>query len=208
MRGKKIIGQIGDHFGRLIVVSVNGKNSTCMCDCGNEVVSTTRNLLMGNTKSCKCLRIETSTARVQTHGLLNQFRKENNIWRKMRRRCNNPDDTGYKNYGGRGISVCPQWEEFSQFLIDVGPRPSPQHSLDRYPNNDGNYEPGNVRWATRSEQAQNTRRTRMSPDKVTAMRAEFSAVPKPLKSDMAEKYGVSRTTAWNILTNKTWREIA
>jgi hypothetical protein len=75
----------------------------------------------------------------------------------MRQRCQNPNDPAYAHYGGRGIRVDPRWESFEKFAADVGPAPSNRHSIDRYPNNDGNYEPGNVRWATAQEQALNTR---------------------------------------------------
>lgn len=74
-------------------------------------------------------------------------------WGNMKNRCLYKSYRSYHRYGGRGIRVCDRWRHsFENFLADVGPRPSPQHSLDRYPNNDGNYEPGNVRWATRAEQ--------------------------------------------------------
>jgi len=83
------------------------------------------------------------------------------LWRAMVDRCHNPRAHGFKNYGGRGIVVCSRWREsFDDFVSDVGERPSRKHSLDRK-DNDGNYEPGNVRWATRSEQARNTRFNRL-----------------------------------------------
>jgi hypothetical protein len=85
---------------------------------------------------------------------------ERKAWRDMNRRCSNPLLRCFKNYGGRGISVCERWRVFENFFADMGPRPSPRHSLDRV-NNDGNYEPGNVRWATMKEQARNKRTTRM-----------------------------------------------
>jgi hypothetical protein len=87
---------------------------------------------------------------------------ENNCWRSMRQRCTDPHVASYKNYGGRGIKMCERWQEsFENFYADVGPRPSPNYSIDRYPNKDGDYEPGNVRWATASEQQNNLRSNRI-----------------------------------------------
>ena len=80
----------------------------------------------------------------------------------MRSRCESQNDAKYPDYGGRGIKVCDRWRhDFAAFLVDVGPRPSPSHSLDRFPDNDRGYEPDNVRWATASEQQRNTRRNRL-----------------------------------------------
>jgi len=78
------------------------------------------------------------------------------VWLTMRSRCTNPKVFYYHRYGGRGIKVCKRWDDFSNFRNDMGDPPSPGYSLDRYPNKDGDYEPGNVRWATREEQANNT----------------------------------------------------
>jgi hypothetical protein len=80
---------------------------------------------------------------------------EYHAWRGMMSRCYNPKSSGYKYYGGRGITVCERWKNSSNsFMEDMGPRPSPKHSVDRI-NNDGNYEPSNCRWATWKEQANN-----------------------------------------------------
>lgn len=84
---------------------------------------------------------------------------EYRCWRHLRQRCHDPNHRDYANYGGRGIRVCDEWRaSFSAFVAHVGARPSREHSIDRI-NNDGNYEPGNVRWATRSVQMTNTRRS-------------------------------------------------
>jgi len=88
-----------------------------------------------------------------THG--QSYSSEYRIWHNMRTRCRNPKSPNFHRYGGRGISVCARWNRFANFFEDMGPRPSSEHSLDRYPNNDGNYEPGNCRWATRDEQNRN-----------------------------------------------------
>lgn len=85
---------------------------------------------------------------------------EHRIWKGMHQRCGNPNTIGWKDYGGRGISVCQQWESFPQFLADMGPRPSSSHSLDRIDVN-GNYEPGNVRWASTAAQGTNRRNNRL-----------------------------------------------
>lgn len=81
-------------------------------------------------------------------------------WVNMRTRCENPKSTQYGSYGGRGINVCERWLSFENFLADVGERPSPAHSLDRHPNVNGDYEPGNVRWATHEAQCRNRRSNR------------------------------------------------
>jgi hypothetical protein len=101
----------------------------------------------------------------KTHGDAGRGKRspEYTCWMLMKQRCFNPKSAGFKRYGGRGIRVCDRWSGeggYENFLLDVGKKPTPTHSLDRFPNNDGNYEPGNVRWATPVEQSNNTRRSR------------------------------------------------
>lgn len=133
---------------------------TCRCDCGVVKDISYASLSYGSSRSCGCLRDELAKVQPITHG----HAKRGNlhplykVWAAMIRRCENSNDHHYHCYGGRGIKVCGRWRNsFENFLADVGERPSKKYSLDRYPNNDGDYEPGNVRWATSSEQAYNRR---------------------------------------------------
>ena len=87
---------------------------------------------------------------------------EHSVWRGIKKRCYSPRARGYANYGGRGIKVCDRWREsFAAFYADMGPRPSPDHQIDRYPDGNGDYEPGNCRWATRAEQNRNRKNNRL-----------------------------------------------
>lgn len=126
----------------------------CRCDCGKEVTVRQSMLVAQQTKSCGCLARDLSVARSTKHGMFGT--PEYHAWTHMKGRCNSPSHSDYRNYGGRGISVCPAWQSFENFLADMGLRPSPQHSLDRI-NNDGDYEPLNCRWATVIEQSRNRR---------------------------------------------------
>jgi hypothetical protein len=142
----------GKTFGRLTVVSrvensPEGKAKwRCLCTCGKSTVSVGGNLRLGKSRSCGCLRTETMIQKNGTHLLSDTL--EYKIWHGMRRRCFNPDNRGFKDYGGRGITVCDRWRDsFENFIADVGFRPSRSHSIDRI-NNDGNYEPGNCKWST------------------------------------------------------------
>lgn len=117
-------------------------------------------------------------------------------WQYMKKRCFNKNDTNYKNYGGRGITVCVRWMMFENFLEDMGEMPI-GHSLDRFPNNDGNYEPSNCRWATKKQQSQNTRRTRLVTfDGVTMCIKEWATTigisPKTLTSRINAGWKMSR----------------
>lgn len=157
--------QVGVRFGRLVVTSKSSKSSSgkqrflCTCDCGKDLVVVSNSLVTGRTKSCGCLSKETSLTVNKTHGKSQTGTYR--IWSGMISRCHNEKNKSYAKYGAKGISVCAQWRSsFEDFLASVGERPSPNLSLDRHPNNKGNYEPGNVRWATAKEQARNMSRNR------------------------------------------------
>lgn len=156
----------GKRFGRLLVTkrAPNAKGNiywVCRCDCGNSTVSYGGDLTRGKSKSCGCLSRELSRARI-LHGEGSQRTPEYRTWQGMNDRCRNPNATRYDLYGGRGIKVCKRWREsFAAFLADVGRRPTIKHTLDRFPDKNGDYELGNVRWATAKQQAQNTNRNVM-----------------------------------------------
>jgi len=155
----KWIDLVGKRYGRLTVVHYcGGSQWACLCDCGNKTVAPGSSLYSGRSTSCTCARNERVALLKKSHGLHDL--PEYKIWKGINSRCEIPSASGYKNYGGRGISVCERWRhDFACFLADVGRRPAPNLSLDRI-NNNGNYEPSNCRWATRTQQNQNRRNTK------------------------------------------------
>lgn len=149
----------GQRYGRLVAIKPDGpRRWQFACDCGRGVVIETYSARSGHTKSCGCFRTETAAAQAQvnaTHGKTKT--PEYYSWKSAMARCSNPNLTEYPDYGGRGIKVCERWRIFENFLADMGERPSRHHTLDRHPDKNGDYEPGNCRWATKAEQSRNQR---------------------------------------------------
>lgn len=178
---KNFVDITGKRFGKLTVVSLSERTKygylwECTCDCGNTCFRLRTKMESGHALSCGCLIDEGRRSRAK-HRMMRT--PEHRAWMAMRRRCNSPSDKRYEYYGGRGIRVCAEWDaDFNAFYRDVGQRPSPNHSLDRIDVN-GNYEPGNVRWATKIQQAQNKRNVRT---------ATINGVEKAL-SEWAREYG-------------------
>jgi len=152
-------------FGRLVAIRILRRDRTgihwlCACDCGQQSVTTASHLRRGHTRSCGCFRIDVVVNRSLRHGHSRPgaHSPTHQSWRAMQTRCDNPRGKCYELYGGRGIAVCDRWRVFENFLADMGERPEGL-TLDRL-DVEGNYEPGNCRWATVQEQNRNRRRRR------------------------------------------------
>lgn len=167
----------GKRFFRLVALYKKNRGWLCQCDCGNTTIAFAANLRTNAAKSCGCLRREREHGKSQG--------PEYRAWSHAIDRCENPNCDKWRCYGARGIRMCQRWREsFSNFYADMGPRPSDKHSLDRIDVN-GNYEPGNCRWATWDQQMRNTRVVRL---------IEFNGVQCRI-SELAQMTGIAE---WNI----------
>ncbi len=161
----------GQTYGRLTVLSRDTSKTgrgywICACRCGNQKSIIGQSLRTGNTQSCGCLGIEVRRARASTGAEYGWKRDLYKTWVGMKQRCRNTRDTNYPKYGGRGIKIYDAWDDFLAFeswiLENLGDRPEGM-TLDRVDNN-GNYEPGNLKWSTRGDQAKNRRGVRSNED--------------------------------------------
>lgn len=158
--GKMLYQIKNKRFGRLFVIDkASGRGEWfCRCDCGKTGVFASSNMRNGSTKSCGCLGAERRLKAITKHGLTGSL--EYKSWSGMKKRCLQKSSKAYRYYGGRGITICKRWRNsLLNFVADMGPRPSPAHSLDRVDNSKG-YAPGNCRWATFLDQARNKRTSR------------------------------------------------
>lgn len=195
----------GKRFGRLVAESYSGKINgktrwICCCDCGNRCVVRTRCLKSGITKSCGCLSKEVHLKIFTKHGMSRST--EYGSWLAMRSRFTNTSSKCFKNYGGRGISVCDEWmNSFESFYDHMGKKPTYKHQIDRIDNN-GNYEPGNCRWATIQENIQNRRVSRFNSEDIKYIKSCGLKV-----SVLAKKYGVRHTQISKIISGERWSNI-
>jgi len=189
----------GQRYGLLTVIARSNKRSygnrcyEVRCDCGNVRVVAGNSLRRGTTTSCGCSHVS------HGHARHNISTPTYNSWAMMKRRCS-PTSGGpwAKDYGARGITVCDRWEAFENFLADMGERP-PGTSLDRI-DNDGNYEPGNCRWATPREQSRNRRPTMaLQADAIARVRERYAAGETQVA--LANAFDVSQSTISNIITD-------
>ena len=192
---------IGKVFGRLTVLAFSHKDKwrknywLCLCSCGKKVIVAERSLLTGNTKSCGCYRKQYSILKHLIHG--RQGTRLYAIWQNMKNRCRNTKVPAYKDYGGRGITVCDEWLDFTCFMdwaLNNGYDDS--LSLDRINNNAG-YKPSNCRWVTQKEQARNTRANVLITYKcdtlcVVAMAEKYNVNPKLLYGRLEKGWPVDR----------------
>jgi hypothetical protein len=179
------------------------------CECGTEVEASIGAVRSGAIKSCGCLIGEANRRRLLKHGY--KGTPTYLSWQNAKGRCFNPRNKRYPDYGGRGITMCQRWRDsFEAFLEDMGERPAGT-SIDRYPDNDGNYEPGNCRWARKGQQNGNVRgRTRVAHDGQTYSIKEFAAL---MNVDFANLYyrihkaGHDPAQAVEALRAGKWRRI-
>jgi hypothetical protein len=198
----------GLRVGMLTVVKPNGRYGTnvvweCVCDCG-KTRDVPSNKLSGKKpyQSCGCRpRAKVvGPSPYKTHGMTESG--EYRSWRGAKKRCLDPKNPAFPRYGGRGIQVCERWRDsFENFLVDMGPKPSPRHSIDRI-NNDGNYEPGNCRWATKTQQARNTSRVKLEEHEPGQIRWLVSE--GYTQSEVARFFDVDRSTISNVMSEHTW----
>lgn len=190
--GNTLQDRVGKKFGMYTVISFEGYKTyssglrrslwKVRCECGTEKVLTAKRLTDKEAGSCGCVQKEAARKAVTTHG--QSYNKMYKVWTSIKQRCFNPKDEGYNNYGGRGITMHPDWvESFEAFYAYVGDKPAKGMSLDRIDNN-GNYEPGNLRWANQSQQTLNSRRSK----KYIIDNVECSTL------EISNKYGINYST--------------
>lgn len=206
----RFMNLVGERFHRLTVVSrapSRGPHTmwVCQCDCGSVTQARPTDLRQGTVKSCGCYSDDILRARATKHGHSVGFTrtKTHLAWCNMKGRCNNPNRTGYKYYGGRGIKVCERWmNSFENFLADMGESPVGM-TLDRI-DSDGDYEPGNCRWVSMTIQNRN-KKSRLSEDAVNEIRGRHEH--GETCASIARRFGVRSSSISAILRRRVWTDV-
>lgn len=185
----------GERFGMLVVIGDAGTRGSqrllnCVCDCGKSCIKQLGNLRSGHTKSCGCSRSMTTTTEKTRHGMYGTPTYKS--WSSMLTRCLNKRNNRYKDYGGRGITVCERWRDFELFFADMGKRPD-RTTLGRIDNN-GNYEPSNCEWQKNITQARNKRNTALFKFK-----GILATIP-----DHCERTGLNQSTVRSRIYTYHW----
>jgi hypothetical protein len=189
------VDEVGNKHGRFEVLEFSGRDKQncalwkCRCECGVEKVVRGSSLRSGEIVSCGCYMREVASATFTTHGLSRRNPTgEYTIWAGMKQRCLSPTSDCYADYGGRGITVCDRWKnDFAAFYEDMGPRPSPKHTLERK-DNDGNYEPTNCIWLLKGDQVRNRRNSvRLSDGTLMIDKAREVGVPDYIVYNMRKR---------------------
>lgn len=200
----KLIDLTGQVFGRLTVLRREKQEKgdpkwICLCECGKEKGVTANNLNNGKVKSCGCLKSQMVAEKNTTHGLRSHpiYR----VWADMVHRCYNAKDVRYHRYGGRGITVCERWRtSFKNFYDDTIAGYNPSLQFDRFPNNDGNYQPGNFRWATPAQNSHNSTGAKLTEDA-----AVFIKTSGKTTRELMEIYGVDKSTINRVRRGDSWK---
>jgi|SaaInlV_200m_DNA_6_1039755.scaffolds.fasta_scaffold43351_2 hypothetical protein len=190
----------GEQVGRLTILSdwKREKKVTswkCLCECGTEKWIRANHLTESHTRSCGCLMLDTNTSHNKSRSL------EYKVWDSMIQRCGNKSHKAYDNYGGRGISVCSEWQDFENFYADMGDKEG--LTLERLDNDKG-YSKDNCKWVTMTDQARNRRTTKLDMTKAREIRRLASV--GNVSKDIAKMFDVSYTNINHILKGETWRE--
>lgn len=192
---------VGRKFNMLTVIREDGKDKNgrimwlCKCDCGNYHRTSSKYLLNGDSTSCGCRRTEILKKQSEltaTHRMTGT--RIHGIWLGMKHRCENPKNSSYKNYGGRGIKVCAEWQTFINFYNwSITNGYAEDLTIDRI-NNDGNYEPSNCRWIDRKSQSNNTRKNHY---------LTYKGQTKSM-SEWADIIGINYSTLRARINNYNW----
>lgn len=203
----KLKDLLNKKYGRWLVVGRGDSDKygrarwKCVCECGTERVVSSSSLVSGVSSSCGCLNKEIISKHHKTHGKTKTA--EYSSWASMRSRCTNKSNKKYYRYGGRGISVCAEWDDFSVFLSDMGLKPTNKHTIDRI-DNDGHYNAENCRWATPTEQARNRSTTKITEE--IALKVRRHLIDGVMSQvDIAKALNIKTHSVNDISRGRTWR---